>query len=265
MLIAQISDPHVQPRNILYQGVVDSNSMFAAAIETVNALSPLPDILLLTGDLVDNKTPAEYREVQRILSGLRVPFAAIPGNHDEREAFRTCFAEKQYIPKTGPIHFVIEDHGPVQIIGLDVTVPDQHHGLMDDIAAGWLCDILARNPHRPTIIMMHQPPFVTGVPYLDAYICRDGHKLSNIVSRYPAVERIVCGHVHRFMTVKFGNTLLCTAPSTTTAIALRIKPNAEPASYVEPPGILLHHWNNDAGLTTHLVHIGQFPGPYQFA
>lgn len=86
-----------------------------------------------------------------------------------------------------------------------------------------------------------------------------------MIARYPAVERIVCGHIHRFMQVRFGGTMLCTAPSTTTAIALRLDPDAKPASYVEPPAFLLHHWTPAVGLITHFVPIGSFRGPLPFA
>ena len=99
------------------------------------------------------------------------------------------------------------------------------------------------------------------MPYLDAYLCRDGHRLASVIERYPTVQCIACGHVHRFMALRFAGTLLCTAPSTATAIALRLDPQAEPASYIEPPGLLLHRWTADTGLVTHLVPIGSFPGP----
>ncbi|WP_235204887.1 hypothetical protein [Pseudomonas syringae] len=85
------------------------------------------------------------------------------------------------------------------------------------------------------------------------------------MSRYPAVERIVCGHIHRFMQLRFGDTLMCTAPSTTTAIALQLHPDASDASYIEPPALLLHHWKGDTGLITHWVPIGNFEGPFAFA
>jgi 3',5'-cyclic-AMP phosphodiesterase len=55
-----------------------------------------------------------------------------------------------------------------------------------------------------------------------------------------------------------------TAPSTTTAIALRLAPQAEPASFVEPPALLLHHWRPGHGLITHFAPIGAFPGPLPF-
>jgi 3',5'-cyclic-AMP phosphodiesterase len=59
--------------------------------------------------------------------------------------------------------------------------------------------------------------------------------------------------------------LLCTSPSTATAIALQLRPDAKPASHVEPPACLLHHWRPGVGLVTHLSPIGAFPGPYPFA
>jgi hypothetical protein len=67
------------------------------------------------------------------------------------------------------------------------------------------------------------------------------------------------------MQLRFAGTLLCTAPSTTTAIALRPFPTAKPASFIEPPGFLLHHWKADTGFLTHSVPIGAFPGPFPFA
>lgn len=265
MLIAQISDPHLRPHGVLYQGVVDANAMLASAVQQLEMLSPRPDLVILSGDVVDEGAVAEYDEARAILAKLTLPLVVIPGNHDERENFRDCFSDHAYLPKLGPLHFVIDDHGPVRIIGLDVTIPGLHHGLVDERAAHWLDEVLAHAPDRPTIIMMHQPPFATHVPYLDAYWCREGHRLAEVVSRYPAVERIACGHVHRFMLVRFGGTTLCTAPSTTTAIALQLRPDARPASYIEPPGFLLHHWTKGTGLVTHLVPIGTFPGPYLFA
>jgi hypothetical protein len=66
------------------------------------------------------------------------------------------------------------------------------------------------------------------------------------------------------MQLRLGGTVLITAPSTTTAIALRLDDNAKPASFVEPPAMLLHHWQPQSGLITHFVPIGSFQGPLAF-
>ncbi|WP_422035473.1 phosphodiesterase [Reyranella sp.] len=265
MLIAHLSDPHVRPEGVLYQGVVDSNAQFATAIAQVNALDPRPDLLLLTGDLVDHGQGEEYATLSRMLADLDVPLLAIPGNHDEREAFRRAFSGQPWLPAEGPIHYAVGDRGAVRIVALDVTLPGLHHGAVSDEGAAWLDRVLTEEPLRPTIVMMHQPPFATGIPYMDPYDCREGHRFAAVIARHPQVERILCGHVHRVMQMRFGGTVLCTAPSTTTAIALQLRADARPASYIEPPAMLLHHWRVGRGLVSHVVPIGTFPGPYPFA
>lgn len=264
MLIAHLSDAHLRPPGQLYQGLVDSNAMFELAIQHVNALEPNPDLVLFSGDLVDEGTTDEYANARAALSALRAPLLAIPGNHDDREGFRACLADHLHFAKTGPLHFAVGGFGPIRILGLDVTVPGAHHGDMNDDACRWLEARLAEDTGRPTLVMMHQPPFKSGIPYIDAYDCRCGERLASILSRHTNVERVLCGHIHRSMQLRFGGTMLVTAPSTTTAIALRLAPGAQPASFVEPPAFLLHNWRPGTGLITHLVPIGRFPGPLPF-
>lgn len=264
MLIAQISDAHCRPQGELYQGVIDSNAMFAGALHHLGAMRPRPDLVLFTGDLAEEGTAGEYAFARRLLDTLDLPLFAIPGNHDEREAFRNCFCDKGCLPANGPLHHVVPADGPVRIIALDVTVPGEHHGFFDAQAEAFLEEALANAPGQPTLVMMHQPPFSCAVPYLDAYWCRGGERLAALVRRYPAVERVLCGHVHRFMQTRFAGTIACTAPSTTSAIALAFEETAEAASLVEPPALLLHHWRPGAGMVTHLVPIGTFPGPFDF-
>lgn len=264
MWIAQISDPHLRPRGMLYQGVVDTNAALSRAVVQLNRLSPQPDVVLLTGDIVDEGDPAEYAVAREILSELKARLLVIPGNHDERDAFRAAFHDHAYLPAEGPLHYV-ENVGPVRIVALDVTVPGEHHGVFDEVAHTWLERVLAADPGQPTVVMMHQPPLVSGVPYLDAYRCFGADRLAALLARYPSIARVLCGHVHRQMMMRFGGTLLSTAPSTATAIALRPWEEAEPASFVEPPGFLLHHWRGGDEMLSHSIPIGTFPGPFPFA
>ncbi len=264
MLIAHLTDPHLRPTGHLYQGLVDSNALFEAAVRQVNALDPAPDVVVLTGDLVDEGSPAEYAAAGAALAAIRAPLLVIPGNHDDRNGLRDCLGEHLHLPSAGPLHFAVGDLGPVRIVALDVTVPGEHHGEADAAALGWLDATLAAEPQRPTLLLMHQPPFVSGIDAIDAYNCRGGAALAAVLRRHPQVERVLAGHVHRFMTVAFGGTIAVTAPSTATAIALRLAPAAEPASYLEPPGFLLHQWSPERALVTHLMPTGRFPGPFAF-
>lgn len=264
MLIAHLSDPHLRPKGHLYQGLIDSNAMFDRAIKTLAALRPNPDIVIIGGDLVDEGTEAEYESVRHALKKIRQPVFAIPGNHDEREGFRRCFQGSGYIASSGPLHFDTGAQWPVRVIGFDVTVPGRHHGDIDDEAFEWLRGRLTAHADRPTVLLMHQPPADSGIPCIDAYKCLCGERLAALLCQYRNVERVLCGHIHRFMQTRFGGTLLMTAPSTATSIALHLTEDAEPASFVEPPAFLLHYLRSGRELLTHWVPIGNFPGPFSF-
>lgn len=264
MLIAQLSDPHVCEPGMLYQGVVDSSRMFAQALAHLDTLDRRPDLIVLTGDLVDHGRPAEYQVVRRLLAATTLPWLAMAGNHDEREAFRAAFHDQACLPREGPLHFCVDDH-PVRIIAVDSCLPGLHHGLVDGAALAWLGEALAREPAKPAVLMLHHPPFMSGIPYLDAYRCMETGGLEALVRSHPQVERVLCGHVHRTMLRRWAGTVACTAPSTTTEICLQLRPGAQPASVVGPAGYLLHGWDPVHGMVSHGCTIAPAEGPYPFA
>jgi 3',5'-cyclic-AMP phosphodiesterase len=107
MLLAQISDLHVRPTGERYKDAVDSNRMFADAVEHLNRLDPRPDLVLITGDLVDEGLAAEYDSLRALLGGLELPYLLMPGNHDDRERLALFFSEHAYLPASGPKHCII--------------------------------------------------------------------------------------------------------------------------------------------------------------
>jgi 3',5'-cyclic AMP phosphodiesterase CpdA len=259
-----LSDPHVRPDGVRYQGVADSNRSLTEAIEHVLALDRRPDLLVITGDLVDEGQLGEYAVLRKILDRLPVPFLVIPGNHDDRENFRSAFSDHAYLPKQGPLHYCVDDY-PVRIIGLDSTVPGSHHGHIDGAGLRWLDAVLAQNTTKPTLLMLHHPPFACGIPYMDEYRYFDGDALGAVVKRFDNVEIVLCGHVHRSMLTRWANTVVCACPSTVTEIDLRLADSAQPASHIGPRACMLHLWNERDGLVSHISQIGDFEGPYPFA
>ncbi len=96
MIIAQITDLHVRPRGWKANRVVETNAMLARAVKSLNALKPVPDVVLATGDLVDGGTSEEYRVLREELARLAMPVYLIPGNHDRREGLREVFVDARY-------------------------------------------------------------------------------------------------------------------------------------------------------------------------
>jgi 3',5'-cyclic AMP phosphodiesterase CpdA len=264
MLIAQLSDTHIRPAGQLYQGVVDSNQMFRDALEHLYTLDQRPDLILLTGDLVERGRPEEYLHARELLRRLDIPYLVIPGNHDHRENFRAAFADHRYLPAEGPLHYCIDAY-PVRIVGLDSTVPGKHHGQIDGAGLEWLAQVLGQDTLKPTIIMMHHPPFVTGIPYMDEYGCTESGRLAAVVERFSNIEMLVCGHVHRQMLRRWAGTVACSCPSTTSEIDLQLDPLAQPRSHVGPRACMLHLFRAEHGFVSHVSQIGKFAGPYAFA
>ncbi len=263
MLIAQISDIHCRPPGQRYKDIVDSNQALRNAIAHLDRLDRRPDLVLVTGDLTDFGQPGEFESAHRILSGLQLPVYVMPGNHDDRGNFRAAFAADAYLSSDGPVNFCVDDY-PVRIIAIDSCVPGAHHGELGVETLDWLERHLNAAPQKPTIIALHHPPFVSGIPYMDQYRCLQADELGKIISRFTCIEAVVCGHVHRFMMRRWAGTVVCCAPSTATEIALKLQPGASPQSYLGPPGMLLHWWSPPHGLVSHLSLIGDFPGPFDF-
>jgi len=264
MLIAQISDLHVRPDGELYAGRVAANAMAAAAVQHLNALDPRPDLAIVTGDLVDNGTDAEYAAVRAILDVIAIPYVVIPGNHDQREPFRRAFADHAYLPADGgPLNYVLDAH-PLRIVALDTTVAGKHHGEIDAASLAWLSRQLDADAATPTLVLMHHHPFASGIPFLDGYRLVNAAAVEEIIAAHDNVERVLCGHVHRFMLRRLGGTIAMACPSTASQIALRLAPDAPPASIMEPPGCLIHHWQPGGGLVSHLSPIGEHGTPMTF-
>jgi 3',5'-cyclic AMP phosphodiesterase CpdA len=263
MLIAQITDTHIRPKGVLAMGRVDTAGYLARAVAHIVALRPAPDVVLVTGDLVDAGMAEEYAHLKKILAPLAMPVYLIPGNHDLRDPLRAVFADHRYLPSGGFLQYVV-DEGTVRLIALDTLTPGAPHGELCDRRLDWLSERLAESD-RPTILFMHHPPFECGLKEFDeARLTVGAERLAEIVRRHPNVERILCGHVHRPIQMRWAGTIASVAPSTAHQATLDLAPDAPLMYSMEPPAVALHQWRPGAGLVTHLSYVGEYDGPYPF-
>jgi len=263
MLIAQISDIHARPKGQLYRGAVDSNVQLSAAIEHLHGLDRHPDLVILSGDLVDEGSPEEYAEAAERLSRLAIPLLIVAGNHDDRANLRRAFPHHTYLSPSGALNYCIDEH-PVRIVVVDTCQPGSHRGVVDAQSLSWLEHTLCSSRDKPTLVVMHHPPFVSGIPYLDNYRFADSQPIGEVLRRFPNIEAVLCGHVHRTMVKRWAGTVVISCPSTATEIALQLKQDAQPQSYLGPTACVLHWWEEGQGLFSHLTHIEPGEGPFPF-
>jgi 3',5'-cyclic AMP phosphodiesterase CpdA len=264
-LIAQISDLHLKADQKLTYGVVDSLGALQRAVDHLNACQPRPDVVVISGDLVDFGRPDEYAVLKRELARLHMPVYLVPGNHDNREHLLSAFADHAYLPISAhaPLDWVVEAH-PVRLIGLDTTVPGRHGGQVLDSQLSWLDEQLSRRPDVPTLLVLHHPPFITGIGHMDRESFINAAALEALVARHPQIERLLCGHLHRPIQRRFGGSLSCVCPGTSHQIVLDLEEGAPAHFNLEPAGYLLHRWHPLQGLVTHNAVFGEYDGPYPF-
>lgn len=262
MLIAQISDTHIKLPGKLAYRQVDTAAMLARCVEAVRQLRPRPDLVVLTGDLVDLGRREEYAHLKSLLAPLGLPLIAIPGNHDARDAMREAFAADGYLPADGFLQFAIDAH-PLRIVGLDTVIPGQGGGELCAERLTWLEATLAARPEASTLILMHHPPFLTGIGHMDAIGLVGREAFAAIVARHPQIELILCGHLHRTIHARVGGRPALTSPSPAHQVTLDLNPDAPSCFSMEPPGYMLHRWQ-DGALVSHVAAIGDYAGPFPF-
>jgi 3',5'-cyclic AMP phosphodiesterase CpdA len=264
--IAQISDLHIKPPGSLAYGRVDTAAALERCVAALNAFRPKPDFVVISGDLADTPTAEEYQYLERLLAPLELPFAGIPGNHDSRELMRAAFPSAAYAFPSGPLDQRVEIAG-IDLLLLDSSVPGKPHGVLAASSLQWLEAMLATSPDRPALVFLHHPPFRTGIWHMDRQNLFNAAEFAAIVSRYPRVQRIAAGHVHRATLTTFAGVATTICPAPNHAVDLDLAELREPSFKVEPPAFHLHSWFPGEGfgsLVTHQVPIGEFDGPHPF-
>jgi 3',5'-cyclic AMP phosphodiesterase CpdA len=162
----------------------------------------------------------------------------LPGNHDDRHALRRHFG----VPGTAgePVQYSV-DLGPLRLVLLDTTRPGEDPGALDAERLDWLDGELAAAPGISTLLAMHHPPLVTGVPAWDelALPAADRRGLAQVLARHGQVRRLVAGHVHRTISGDLAGRAVLTVPSTYVQALLNF--GSEEIELVdEPAGFALH-------------------------
>jgi 3',5'-cyclic AMP phosphodiesterase CpdA len=234
--IVQVTDPHLR----LDPDREGPEEALARAVDTILELQRPPAAVLVTGDVADSGHPDEYAQFKRLLAPITVPVHVIPGNHDDRGALADALGEQ---PDT-------VDAAGLRVVLCDTTIPGRPSGRLDTER---LDRLLAEAPDQPTLVALHHPPLLTGIPLLDEIGLEPGtrERLEQTLGAHPQVRRVVCGHVHRASFESLGGCGVLTSPST----YLQAEPGPGPGGirFVERgAAIMLHHLRDDGTVVSHV-------------
>jgi 3',5'-cyclic AMP phosphodiesterase CpdA len=265
VLIAQISDLHIKPVGMRAYRRVDTAAALARCIKELNRFTPRPDLVVISGDLVDEPSPSAYEHLVQLLSPLEIPYAAVPGNHDDRDLMRAALPDG-YAHQSGALNS-LRAVGDVDVLLIDSVTPGHDYGTLERETLAWLETVLAAAAARPALLFLHHPPFATGIEHMDVQNLRNAGELAAIVQRHRRARLVAAGHVHRAVLTSFAGASATICPAPNHAVALDLDARLLPSFTIEPPAFHLHVWSpaeTFGSVVTHWVPIGDFDGPHRF-
>jgi 3',5'-cyclic AMP phosphodiesterase CpdA len=243
--VVQLSDPHIGAD----WGHGDPAAALAAAVDAVRALELDVDAVLVSGDLAEHGSDAEYERVRELLAPLGAPLHVLAGNHDDRAALRRHFG----LPGSGdePVQYAA-DLGPLRLVVLDSTVPGEDRGELDGGRLAWLDAELGAAAGTPTVVALHHPPLVTGMAPMDRFaLAADSRAaLAEVVGRHAHVCRVVAGHVHRAVAGELAGRAVLAAPST--YVQARLDFRSQALEFAAEPRAFAVHALLDGALVSHI-------------
>jgi 3',5'-cyclic AMP phosphodiesterase CpdA len=243
ILVAQVSDTHF-----------DLGARNAERVERVMAfladLRHRPDAILLTGDVTDAGKPDQYAEARMALQA-DIPVYAIPGNHDDRVAFRTTLLGEP--ASNAPINHAHEV-GELTVALMDSSIPGEPGGRLTDETYDWLRGVLAAAPaDAPVLLALHHPPAQLFSPVIDEISLTEPDRLAELVAADERIVGVVTGHAHSSVATTFAGRPLLVAPSTASVLGgeWELDLPHHVMDYAPDPAVALHVIDENRRMTTH--------------
>src|SRR4051812_15534555 len=165
-VLAHVSDTHVG------NAVQDPAARMAAVMDHLLAMSPRPDVLVVTGDVADHGLPEEYAAARAWLDRWPGPVAVCPGNHDVRAAYVDGLGRSpRSVVEAGGHRFLMLDSLIDAVDGVRVD-----EGRLGVAQLAWLDRELAASD-APAFVCLPPPPVTIGVPLMDPICLLDGDAL----------------------------------------------------------------------------------------
>ncbi len=167
-----------------------------------------PDLVIATGDIVQDESRAGYERFRATLEPLGVPVASIPGNHDDPKLMGEVLTGGAF-QVGGEIRF-----GPWSLILLSTFLAGEDAGGLGPARLRGLRQALEAHATQHVLISMHHHPLPMGSRWLDGVALRDAAEFLGVVDQHANVRAVVCGHVHQASDRERNGVRYLSTPST---------------------------------------------------
>ncbi len=200
-------------------------------------------LLLLTGDLSQDKSVESYHLLQTLISELGIPAAAIPGNHDNPQIMQTVF-DPSIITTANELAI-----GGWRLMLLNSSVPQQVSGKIEKYELERLAHRLSNETDMPVMIALHHPPVALGSTWLDKVGLENADELNTILYNSKQTRVAIFGHAHQVYYTKIRQIAYFCTPSTCRQF---LPASAEFALDILPPAYRVLKLYPDGDFQTHI-------------
>lgn len=207
--VSQISDTHLFADDTSCLFGYPNNQHFYQLLDKIRQ-QPIPDAFFLSGDLSQDHSRQSYQILRQAFESFAVPVYWIPGNHDELGVMSEVFNASLWFRRCDYLSSAHWD-----FVFLDSQWPGHHEGYLSQPALHTLSEALQKNrhTHRPLAIVMHHHPVTVHNAHMDRYLLQNPEPFWALLNQYPAVQLILCGHVHGDYQLKHQRVTLETCPA----------------------------------------------------
>ncbi|AMN50632.1 MULTISPECIES: metallophosphoesterase [unclassified Psychrobacter] len=220
--VLQITDMHLST----VKGVIDKNltskccctRSFEAVLKQALSEDIRCDLILVTGDLVNEVKPDIYDHIFEVLHATNIPFACIAGNHDVTDELggELPYFQRQLVPQPADArllsrHIISTDYW--QILLLNSAIPGKVAGEVTNADIDWLCAQLSACD-KPALIALHHHVMLMHSEWIDAHIADNVSACWQRMAAFPHLRVIISGHTHQDQVRYHNGVTVYTTPST---------------------------------------------------
>jgi len=219
--VLQITDMHLST----VKSVIDKNSTsecctrsFEAVLKQALSEDIRCDLILVTGDLVNEVKPDIYDYIFEVLHATNIPFACIAGNHDVTDELggELPYFRRQLVPQPADTrllsrHVINTDYW--QILLLNSAIPGKIAGEVTNADIDWLCVQLSACD-KPALIALHHHVMLMHSEWIDAHIADNVSTCWQRMAAFPHLRVVISGHTHQEQVRYHNGVTVYTTPST---------------------------------------------------
>ena len=240
-LLVQITDTHIIPPGELLYGNTDTAAHLSESVRQINSMQPKPDVVLITGDLVDRPDKACYQHFIALIKALDMPAYVIPGNHDDPQIMSEAFAATSYFPVSDrTFQYAVEDF-PFRILALNSICDGTELPEFGEQRLSWLQHQLSRSD-TPVLIAIHHPPMRTGIELIDMGGSEWYQGLKSVLAEHSQARLVICGHCHTDLCGRIGQVPVYMAPANSHQLIATRGLNIAPSTVNFAASPTLHHF-----------------------